>query len=133
MRMKVKPEEFISMTISGEVTKITRDSSALNSSPKPEPSLKGYLTTTRSHTKTAGDVLKISTTTTQSPIHVCNPKMKLLSILFYYLGDIASHTIARWSWGGWVYQRLMLLSVECDKDFEIWKEVKPRKKRRKRK
>ena len=58
--------------------------------------------------------------------------MKLLSILFYCLGDIASHTIARWSWGGWVYQ-FMLLSVDCDKDFEIWKEVKPRKKRRKRK
>jgi hypothetical protein len=59
--------------------------------------------------------------------------MKLLSILFYYLGDIASHTIARWSWGGWLYQRMMLLSVDCDKHFEIWKEVKPRKKRSKRK
>lgn len=59
--------------------------------------------------------------------------MKLLSILFYYLGDIASHTITRWSWGGRLYQRLMLLSVECDKDFEIWKEVKPSKKRSKRK
>ena len=54
--------------------------------------------------------------------------MKLLSILFYYLGDIASHTIARWSWGGWVYQRLMRLSVDCDKDFNVWKEVKPGKK-----
>jgi hypothetical protein len=59
--------------------------------------------------------------------------MKLLSILFYYLGDMVSHTIARWSWGGWLYQRLMLLSVDCDKNFEIWKEVKPRKKRRKSK
>lgn len=59
--------------------------------------------------------------------------MKLLSNLFYYLGDIASHTIAGWSWGGWVYQRLMLLSVSCDKDFQVWKEVKPRKKRSKRK
>ena len=59
--------------------------------------------------------------------------MKLFSILFYYLGDISSRTVARWTWGGWVYQRLMLLSVECDKDFEIWKEVKPRKKRSKRK
>jgi len=59
--------------------------------------------------------------------------MKLLSILFYYLGDMASHTIARWGWGGWLYQRLMLLSVDFDKDFEIWKEVKPRKKRSKRK
>jgi hypothetical protein len=59
--------------------------------------------------------------------------MKLLSILFYYLGDMVSHTIARWSWGGWLYQRLMLLSVEFDKDFQIWKEVKPSKKRSKRK
>jgi hypothetical protein len=59
--------------------------------------------------------------------------MKLLSILFYYLGDMVSHTIARWSCGGWLYQRMMLLSVQCDKDFEIWKEVKPPKKRRKRK
>ena len=59
--------------------------------------------------------------------------MKLLSILFYYLGDMVSHTIARWSWGRWLYQRLMLLSVDCDKDFEIWKEVKTRKKRRKSK
>jgi hypothetical protein len=56
--------------------------------------------------------------------------MKLFSILFYYLGDIASHTITRWSWGEWLYRRLMLLSVECDKDFEIWKEVNPRKKRK---
>jgi hypothetical protein len=53
--------------------------------------------------------------------------MKLFSILFYYLGDISSRTVARWSWGGWLYQRLMLLSLECDKDFEIWKEVNPRK------
>jgi hypothetical protein len=59
--------------------------------------------------------------------------MKLLSILFYYLGDIASHTIARWGWGGWLYQRLMLLSVDYDKNFEIWKKLKPCKKRRKRK
>jgi hypothetical protein len=59
--------------------------------------------------------------------------MKLFSILFYYLGHISSRTIAQWGWGGWVYQRLMLLSVEFDKHFYIWKEVKPRKKSRKRK
>jgi hypothetical protein len=59
--------------------------------------------------------------------------MKLLSILFYYLGDIASHTVARWRWGGRFYQKLMLLSVDYDKDFNVWKEVKPRKKRRERK
>lgn len=126
MRKNVKPEEFISITISRECTEIAHDCSVSNSSLK--PSAKGYLTTTRSYTKTAGDVLKISTATTHSPIHICNPKMKLLSILFYFLGDMASHTIARWSWGGWLYQRLMLLSVDFDKDFEIWKEVKPRKK-----
>ena len=30
-----------------------------------------------------------------------------------------------------MYQRLMLLSVALDKDFDVWKEVKPRKKRNK--
>ena len=29
-----------------------------------------------------------------------------------------------------MYQRLMLLSVALDKDFDVWKEVRPRKKRR---
>jgi hypothetical protein len=31
-----------------------------------------------------------------------------------------------------LYQRLMLLSVALDKDFDVWKEVKPRKKRGKK-
>jgi len=59
--------------------------------------------------------------------------MRILCELFYHLGDITSRTLCRWAWGGWLYQRLMLLSVALDKDFDVWKEVKPRKKRSKRK
>lgn len=50
--------------------------------------------------------------------------MKLLSILFYHLGDIVSKTLLNYKWGGWLYQRLMLLSVDCDNGFDVWKEVK---------
>jgi hypothetical protein len=50
--------------------------------------------------------------------------MKLLSILFYHLGDIVSVTLCHWRWGGWLYQKLMLMSVDCDKGFDVWKEVK---------
>ncbi len=59
--------------------------------------------------------------------------MRALSWLLYWLGDLVSRTLCRWGLAGSLYQKLMLLSVECDKDFNVWKEVKPRKKRRKRK
>jgi len=55
-----------------------------------------------------------------------------LSWLLYWLGDLVSRTLCRWGLAGSLYQKLMLWSVECDKDFNVWKEVKPRK-RRKRK
>ena len=59
--------------------------------------------------------------------------MRAFSWLLYWLGDLVSRTLCRWGLAGSLYQKLMLLSVECDKDFNVWKEVKPRKKRSKRK
>jgi len=54
--------------------------------------------------------------------------MRALSWLLYWLGDLVSRTLCRWGLAGSLYQKLMLWSVECDKNFEIWKEVKPREK-----
>jgi len=35
---------------------------------------------------------------------------------------------------GWkLYQKLMLISVDLDTDFKVWKEVKPKKKRKAKK
>ena len=59
--------------------------------------------------------------------------MRALSWLLYWLGDLVSKTLCRWGLAGSLYQKLMRLSVKLDKNFEIWKEVKPRKKRSKRK
>jgi hypothetical protein len=58
--------------------------------------------------------------------------MRALSWLLYWLGDLVSRTLCRWGLTGSLYQKLMLWSVECDKNFNVWKEVKPRN-RRKRK
>ena len=57
--------------------------------------------------------------------------MKLLSLFFYHLGDIASVTICHWRWGGWIYKKLMLLSVDCDTNFEVWEKPKRRKAKKK--
>jgi hypothetical protein len=57
--------------------------------------------------------------------------MKLLSLFFYHLGDIASVTICHWRWGGWIYKKLMLISVDCDTNFEIWKKPRQRKSKKK--
>jgi hypothetical protein len=59
--------------------------------------------------------------------------MKALSWILYWLGDLVSKTLCRWGLAGSLYQKLMRLSVKLDKDFDVWKEVKPRKKRSKRK
>jgi hypothetical protein len=59
--------------------------------------------------------------------------MKALSWLLYWLGDLVSRTLCRWGLAGSLYQKLMRLSVKMDKHFDVWKEVKPRKKRSKRK
>ncbi len=59
--------------------------------------------------------------------------MRALAWILYWLGDLVSRTWCGWGLAGSLDQKLMLWSVECDKDFNVWKEVKPRKKRRKRK
>jgi len=59
--------------------------------------------------------------------------MTIMSRLFYFLGDMVSITLLPLGFGGKLYQKLMLLSVDFDKDFNVWKEVKQRKTRRKKK
>jgi len=48
-----------------------------------------------------------------------------LSWLFYYLGDMTSRTIMKIGIGYGLYKILMLWSVDMDKKFDVWKEVKP--------
>ena len=59
----------------------------------------------------------------------------LLSYLFYYLGDIISRTTMVWGKGfGYpTYSKLMNLSLTLDKEGKIWKYVKPKTKKRKKK
>ena len=59
--------------------------------------------------------------------------MTMLSRLFYFLGDIVSITLLPLGFGGKLYQKLMLLSVDFDNEFKVWKEVKQCKTRRKKK
>ena len=62
--------------------------------------------------------------------------MKLLfSHILYIIGDIISNTTMRWlnGLGFGLYQKVMLLSVDLDIDGKIWKYVKPKSKRKKKK
>jgi len=59
--------------------------------------------------------------------------MTILSKIFYYLGDFVSITLLPLGVGWKLYQKLMLLSVDLDKNFDVWKEAKPRKKRKAKK
>jgi hypothetical protein len=60
--------------------------------------------------------------------------MKLaLSRLFYHLGDIVSITLLPLGVGWNLYQKLMLISVDLDTEFNVWKNVKPKKKRKAKK
>ena len=59
--------------------------------------------------------------------------MTILSKIFYYLGDLVSITLLPLGVGWKLYQKLMLISVDLDTDFKVWKEVKPRKKRKAKK
>jgi hypothetical protein len=56
--------------------------------------------------------------------------MTILSKIFYHLGDIVSITLLPLGVGWKLYQKLMLISVDLDTDFKVWKEVKPKKKRK---
>ena len=58
--------------------------------------------------------------------------MKLaLSWLLYFLGDIISCTLLRTGIGYGLYKTLMLWSVELDDKFDVWKEVKPKRRKKK--
>ena len=58
--------------------------------------------------------------------------MKLaLSWVLYWLGDVISRTILRLGFGYGLYKTLMLWSVELDDKFDVWKEVKPKRRKRK--
>lgn len=62
--------------------------------------------------------------------------MKLfLSYIFYVIGDIISRTTMQFfnGLGFGVYQKVMLLSVDLDTEGKIWKYVKPKYNKRKRK
>lgn len=59
--------------------------------------------------------------------------MTILSKIFYHLGDIVSITLLPLGVGWKLYQKLMLISVDLDKNFDVWKEVKLRKKRKAKK
>jgi hypothetical protein len=56
---------------------------------------------------------------------------QFLSWVLYYLGDIISRTILRHGYGYGLYKTLMLWSVDLDDRFDVWKEVKPKRKKRK--
>ena len=58
--------------------------------------------------------------------------MKLaLSWVLYWLGDVISRTILRLGIGYGLYKTLMLWSVELDDKFDVWKEVKPQRRKKK--
>jgi hypothetical protein len=59
--------------------------------------------------------------------------MTILSKIFYYLGDFVSITLLPLGVGWKLYQKLMLISVDLDKNFDVWKEAKPSKKRKAKK
>jgi hypothetical protein len=56
---------------------------------------------------------------------------QFLSWVLYYLGDIISRTILLHGYGYGLYKTLMLWSVDLDDKFDVWKEVKPKRKKRK--
>jgi hypothetical protein len=54
----------------------------------------------------------------------------LLSYVLYIIGDLISITIMNWGngYGFKVYNKIMLWSVDLDKEGRIWKRVKPKRK-----
>lgn len=55
----------------------------------------------------------------------------ILSYALYIIGDIISITIMNWGdgYGYKIYNKVMLWSVNLDKECKIWKPVKRKKKR----
>ena len=56
----------------------------------------------------------------------------ILSYALYIIGDIISMTIMNWGdgYGYKIYNKVMLWSVNLDKEGRIWKPVKQKKKKR---
>jgi len=54
-----------------------------------------------------------------------------LSKLFYFLGDTTSRTLLRAGIGYSLYRTFMLWSLELDEKFDVWKEVKSKRRRKK--
>jgi hypothetical protein len=54
-----------------------------------------------------------------------------LSRLFYFLGDTISRTLLRTGIGYGLYRTFMFCSLELDERFDVWKEVKPKRRRKK--
>jgi len=56
----------------------------------------------------------------------------ILSYALYIIGDIISMTIMNWGdgYGYKIYSKVMLWSVDLDKEGRIWKPVKQKKKKR---
>ena len=56
----------------------------------------------------------------------------ILSYALYIIGDIISMTIMNWGdgYGFKIYNKVMLWSVDLDKEGRIWKPVKQKKKKR---
>jgi hypothetical protein len=56
----------------------------------------------------------------------------IFSYALYIIGDIISMTIMNWGdgYGYKIYNKVMLWSVDLDKEGRIWKPVKQKKKKR---
>ena len=50
--------------------------------------------------------------------------MRALAWTLYWIGDLVSRTFMRFGWGYKIYNKVMLWSVDLDKDKKIWKSVK---------
>jgi hypothetical protein len=56
----------------------------------------------------------------------------ILSYILYIVGDIISRTTMFWGdgYGFKIYNKVMLWSVDLDKECKIWKQVKSKRKKR---
>jgi hypothetical protein len=56
----------------------------------------------------------------------------ILSYILYIIGDIISRTTMFWGdgYGFKIYNKVMLWSVNLDKEGKIWKRVKPKRKKK---
>ena len=50
--------------------------------------------------------------------------MRALAWILYWIGDIISNTFMRFGLGYSIYNKVMLMSCDLDKDKAIWKDAK---------